>query len=303
MHFWQGYGDVRIAGDSWGEPGSPLVVLLHGGGQTRHAWKGTGQRLADVGYHAVAFDARGHGDSAWAPDGLYTQAAMVSDLLAVVKELGESQPVLGGASMGGGTALVAVGENHLDADALVLVDVAPRVEPDGIEKIQEFMRQYPDGFESLEQVAEAIANYQPHQKRERRLDGLAKNVRLGDDGRFHWHWDPRTRAQEIDFAKREAHLEKCSRNLTVPTLLVRGGLSDILSEEGALRFLELCPTSEYVNVTGAAHMVAGDRNDIFATSVINFLARHASTGTSSTRSTHAVRPVDVGSSENIPDIP
>ena len=51
----------------------------------------------------------------------------------------------------------------------------------------------PDGFATLEEVADAIADYQPHRPRPRHLDGLAKNVRLGDDGRYHWHWDPRFR--------------------------------------------------------------------------------------------------------------
>ena len=272
MHHWPGAG-LTIAGDSWGQPDGPLVVLLHGGGQTRHAWKGTGQRLAAAGYHAIAFDARGHGDSDWAPDSLYTQDAMVADLEAVLVALDQPRPVLVGASMGGGTSLVAAGEGHVDATALVLVDVAPRIEPEGVARIQAFMGQKPDGFESLEEVAEAIGNYQPHRERPRVLDGLAKNVRIGGDGKYYWHWDPKSRVRGSDFEQREARLESCARDLTLPTLLVRGGLSDILSEEGAEEFLRLCPHSEYVNVTGAAHMVAGDRNDVFATAVVDFLAR------------------------------
>jgi pimeloyl-ACP methyl ester carboxylesterase len=80
MHLWEGVGGVRIAGDSWGDPDGTLVMLLHGGGQTRHAWKNTGKILGAAGYHAVAFDARGHGDSDWDADGLYSQDAMVGDL-------------------------------------------------------------------------------------------------------------------------------------------------------------------------------------------------------------------------------
>jgi non-heme chloroperoxidase len=271
MHRWPGSG-VTIAADSWGDPSGPLVMLLHGGGQTRHAWKGTGQRLAEAGYHAVAMDARGHGDSDWAPDGVYSQDSMVADLESVLHELGDQRPVLVGASMGGGTSLVAVGEGHVDATALVLVDIAPRIETEGTDRIVAFMHQKPEGFESLEEVADAISSYQPHRERPRNLDGLAKNVRLGADGRYHWHWDPKFIARGADVAPRQERLEECARHLTLPTLLVRGGLSDILSEEGAREFLALCPHSGYVNVTGAAHMVAGDRNDIFATSVIDFLA-------------------------------
>lgn len=303
MHTWNGYGGLSIAGDSWGNSHAPLVVLLHGGGQTRHAWRGTGERLAEVGYFSVAFDARGHGDSDWDENGYYTQEAMVADLVAVLEALDKPRPVLVGASMGGGTALVAVGDDHVDAASLVLVDIAPHIEIDGVAKIREFMFQRPEGFDSLEEVAEAIANYQPHRTRERRLDGLAKNVRLGDDGRYHWHWDPKTRAQEPDFERREAQLAQCARKLSLPTLLVRGGLSDLLSEEGAQSFLALCPRSEYVNVTGAAHMVAGDRNDIFSNAVIEFLSRNVPLDFDDPTSPHRIKPFQVGAAGDLTDIP
>lgn len=273
MHFWPGAGGVRIAGDAWGDPAGPLVLLQHGGGQTRHAWKGAGETLGAAGYYAVAFDARGHGDSDWAPDGRYGQDLMVEDLECVVSALGGRRPVLVGASMGGGTSLVAAGESRVDATALVLVDVGPHIEPDGVGRIQAFMSQKPEGFASLGEVADAIASYQPHRTRPSNLDGLAKNVRLGADGKYHWHWDPRYRAGRQALEMRRERLEACSRQLQLPTLLVRGGLSDLLSEAGAQAFLDLCPHSEYVNVTGAGHMVAGDRNDIFANAVIAFLTR------------------------------
>jgi non-heme chloroperoxidase len=276
--YWSGHRGLRLAGDEWGDPSGRVVILQHGGGQTRHAWKGAGQALAASGYHAVAFDARGHGDSEWAPAGQYGQDLMVADLEAVVEELDADRPILVGASMGGGTSLVAVGEGHVDAAALVLVDIAPRIEAPGAAKIGAFMAQKPDGFDSLDEVADAIASYQPHRARPKRLDGLAKNVRLGDDGRYHWHWDPEFRRGERNLERRQARLEACARSLTLPTLLVRGGSSDLLSEEGAAEFLALCPSAEYVNIAGAAHMVAGDQNDVFAGAVIEFLRRRVPAG-------------------------
>ena len=176
--------------------------------------------------------------------------------------------------MGGGTSLVAVGEDRVDATALVLVDIAPRVEIGGVDKIRAFMSQSPEGFASLEDVADAISSYQPHRSRPKDLAGLGKNVRLGTDGRYHWHWDPKFGRGIRQLDQRQARLEACARSLTLPTLLVRGGLSDILTEEGAREFLEMCPHAEYVNVAGAAHMVAGDRNDIFAQAVKDFLSRN-----------------------------
>ena len=200
---------------------------------------------------------------------------MVEDLRCVVTALGADKPVLVGASMGGGTSLLSIGLDKVDAAALVLVDMAPRIEPKGSRKIQEFMNQKPDGFDTLEEVAEAIANYQPHRKRPRNLDGLAKNVRLGANGKYVWHWDPKRRAgQRINGDYRD-RLSAAADTLSLPTLLVRGGLSDVLSEAGAQSFLQQAPHAEYVNVKNAAHMVAGDRNDIFADSVIEFLKRVA----------------------------
>jgi pimeloyl-ACP methyl ester carboxylesterase len=251
MHTWTGAGGLTIAGDTWGDPKGPLVVLQHGGGQTRHAWRGAGEALGNAGYHAVAFDARGHGDSGWAPADEYGQDYMVKDLIYVVEALGGKRPILVGASMGGGVSLIAIGESHLAAAALVLVDMAPRIEPEGRRRIQEFMAQKPEGFDSLQEVADAI----------------------GTDGKYHWHWDPARRRRQGDQTAYRERLYACANHLNLPTLLIRGGLSDVLSEAGAQSFLKQCPHAEYVNVANAAHMVAGDRNDIFADSVIGFLKR------------------------------
>jgi len=303
MHFWNGFGGIRIAGDSWGNPDGPLVLLQHGGGQTRHAWKGTGEVLGAAGYYVVAFDARGHGDSGWSPDGVYGQDVMVRDLECVVAALGNRRPVLVGASMGGGTSLVAIGEDHVDATALVLVDVAPDIEQEGADNINAFMSQKPEGFASLDEVAEAIAKYQPHRKRPRKLDGLAKNVRLAADGKFRWHWDPRFLTDRFDVTKRLHRLQACAARLTLPTLLVRGGLSDILSEKGAQAFLKLCPHSEYVSVGDAAHMVAGDRNDIFGDAVTEFLFRAVPVGGEPVQKPHQLRPQHLGPEGDLVDVP
>lgn len=277
-HIWEGYNGNSIAGDSWGTPGSPVVMLLHGGGQTRHAWKGTGQILGKEGYHAVAIDARGHGDSDWSPDGLYSQDVMTLDLLSVLKQLNCTTPVLVGASMGGITSLLLSGESQksdilqdFSPKGLVLVDIAPKTEPAGVTRIGKFMTHKPEGFDTLEEVAEWISAYQPHRKKSSDLKGLAKNLRINSEGKYCWHWDPRFMTMRKDIHNREERLNGCSKALSIPTLLVRGGLSDILSEEGANHFLQLCTHAQYVNITDAAHMIAGDRNDIFGKSVLEFL--------------------------------
>jgi pimeloyl-ACP methyl ester carboxylesterase len=226
-------------------------------------------------------DLRGHGDSDWAQDGDYRLEAFSGDVFALATAL-PRPPVLVGASLGGLSSLGAIGENPgvAVATALVLVDVAPRIEVAGRERIGQFMLEHAEsGFESLEEVADAVQRYNPHRPRPRDLSGLTKNLRQRD-GRWFWHWDPQfvggrmgdadeTRTSLID----PERLEAAARRLEIPVLLVRGRVSDLLSEEGAQQLLALVPHAEMVNVSGAGHMVAGDRNDLFNDAIVNFLRR------------------------------
>jgi pimeloyl-ACP methyl ester carboxylesterase len=270
----------RLAADVAGVASNPPVVLFHGGGQTRHSWGTTLATLGDRGWHAFSVDLRGHGDSDWAEDGDYTLDAFAGDVTAIARTFA-APPALVGASLGGIASLTAIGE-HTDEDvarALVLVDVAPRIEDAGRNRIGEFMMERMEsGFGSLDEVADAIQAYNPHRPRPTNLAGLEKNLRRRDDGRWYWHWDPafisgrlggrdETRSSLID----PERLQKAAHNLHVPTLLVRGRMSDLLSEEGAREFLEIVPQARFADVSGAGHMVAGDRNDAFNDAVVAFL--------------------------------
>ena len=249
------------------------ALLWHGGGQTRHSWKSTAERVAELGWTSVSFDTRGHGDSDWAPDGDYSMDALVGDVAAAVQRYPD--PVLVGASLGGLMSLVAVGSGRVRARGLVLVDVAPRIERDGTRRIGEFMREHAEtGFASLSEVADAVAAYNPHRPRPANLDGLRKNVRQRQDGRWYWHWDPRMMQRDVDEPTRRVAVERlraAARAVTVPTLLVRGRQSDVLSPEGVRDFRELVPHAQFVAVGDAGHMVAGDDNDAFANAVRLFL--------------------------------
>lgn len=265
---------VRLRGDRWPVPDAKgVAILLHGGGQTRHSWHRAGPRLAAAGWDTISLDQRGHGDSDWAPDGKYGLGTMARDLYRVVDSLDAGPPVLVGASMGGSVSLLATGDRPGFARALVLVDIAPRIEPAGVARITGFMRSRADGFASLEEVAEAIRAYNPHRSRPPSVDGLRKNVRLRD-GRWYWHWDPAFMNMSSEPMRDHGYDRQrdAARAVTVPTLLVRGAQSDVVSDAGAQELLELIPGSRYVDVSGSGHMVAGDDNDVFAGAVLNFLA-------------------------------
>jgi pimeloyl-ACP methyl ester carboxylesterase len=269
---------VGLAADVYGEPGAPPVLLLHGGGQTRHAWGSAAMALAAAGRRAYSIDLRGHGNSDWSPDGAYGLGRFAADVETVASGL-YARPALVGASLGGLAALIAVGESeHPVATALVLVDVAPKVETEGREKIGAFMRSGMRGFESLEDAADTIAAYLPHRPRPKDLTGLRKNLRLRGDGRWYWHWDPRFIAnmEGVDGQEGEVRHERlceAARRVDIPTLLVKGGISDIVSDEGSRELHGLIPQLEVADVAGAGHMVAGDKNDAFNHAVIEFINR------------------------------
>lgn len=266
---------VRLAGELWGADGhGDVVVLLHGGGQTRHSWRRTAERLAANGRTAVALDARGHGDSGWHPAQDYTLDGFVADLVGYVSTL-DRPPVLVGASLGGITSLIAAGEHPGLARGLVLVDVVVRVEREGVVRIREFMTAHSEGFSSLEEVADAIAAYNPVRRRTRNLAGLRKNVRRRSDGRWYWHWDPAFMRIDDEPQRRinPERLRLAASHLTIPTLIVRGSQSDIVSDAGLADMLRLVPHTESVDVKAAGHMVAGDDNDVFAAALEAFLSR------------------------------
>jgi len=266
---------VALAADVGGDPSAPAVILSHGGGQTRHSWGTAMARLLADGYQVINVDARGHGESDWSPIGDYRIERLAADLQTIVRTL-RSPPALVGASMGGAASLIAAAELNA-ASALVLVDVVPRLNPEGAERIIAFMRARPDGFATLDEVADAVAAYYPQRRRPSDPSGLMKNLRKRADGRLHWHWDPAfvANAQVVSEPPRfTERLYEAAAKVRVPTLLVRGMESDIVSEDSVAEFRPHLPTLEVCDVAAAGHMVAGDRNDAFNDGVSGFLRRH-----------------------------
>jgi non-heme chloroperoxidase len=265
---------VMLEADRAGPQSAPCVILMHGGGQTRHAWRRVSRALLDAGYQVVAYDSRGHGGSQWSPDGVYSIDIFSGDLRALLEQL-PPRPALVGASMGGVTALVTAAQEPGLAGALVLVDVTPVIDIAGAERITGFMRQNLDGFLSLQHAADTVAAYLPHRPRPSDNAGLMKNLREGADGRLYWHWDPKIFSDSTT-AQRAAVVEQlveCCKRVREPTLLIRGSDSEIVTPEGARHFQSLIPGSEWVDVAGARHMVAGDNNDAFSVAILDFLVR------------------------------
>ncbi len=275
-----GKDGLHLVGERRGDPIKPPVIFLHGGGQTRYSWGETATRVAERGWQSLVLDARGHGDSAWSDVGDYLLESFAEDLRLVIEQL-DRQPFLVGASLGGLTSILVAGELAPGvARGVVLVDIVPDMEEAGARRIGAFMLEHAEvGFSSIDEVAEVVAAYNPNRPRPADTGGLRRNLRERD-GRLYWHWDPRFMMGEggsgpseiLDVDRLHAAAERMVAD--VPVMLVRGRVSDLVTQQKAAEFCARFPAVEYVDVSDAGHMVAGDRNDAFTASVIEFLERH-----------------------------
>ena len=275
----EGKDGLNIIADSWGSDSDPLVILLHGGGQTRHAWGESGELLSSSGFYVLALDLRGHGDSDWHPEGDYSIESHKEDLVKILDYLKKPASLVG-ASLGGIISLSLAGDelhSHL-CNNLVMVDIGLYPDPEGATRIVDWMKSAQNGFDTLEEAAEAVAQYLPHRKRPRDIRGLKKNLRKKKDGRFYWHWDPRflDRRTENPNPNLEEIQRNAARRVKVPTLLIRGALSDVVTDRNVKEFLSAVPHAEFEEINQAAHMVAGDRNDVFVKAAVNFLKNNIS---------------------------
>ena len=261
---------MNLAGSLSAGTGTP-VLLAHGFGQTRQSWLGTQLRLAAAGHTSLAFDMRGHGQSARNPTDLpYAADQFVADLATATAALGRL-PVLVGASMGGLTGLLAQSRQRLFS-ALVLVDVTPRWEAAGAQRIHSFMTAFPDGFDSFEHAAEAIADYLPHRRQRKTPAQLAYLLQANPDERLQWHWDPRLLSEFFAGGEQlQEMVSAAAREIDIPVLLISGGRSDLVSDDTVSHFLELVPHAEHIRLADATHMLAGDDNDGFTDTLLGFL--------------------------------
>lgn len=273
-----GAGGISLAATAFPSPvatlqSDPALVYAHGFGQTRGAWSRTGQQLAAHGYAGLAYDARGHGGSERNPVELaYAGEQFADDLIIVAGERAQP-PVLVGASMGGLFGLIAEARWPGLFRAMVLVDITPRWEQAGMQRILGFMTAFPDGFDSLHHASEVIAAYLPHRRSRKSPEELRELLREGEDGRWRWHWDPRL-VDELarDSAQHQDAIADAARAIQCPILLISGGRSDLVSETTVEEFKSLVPHARHVHLPQATHMVAGDDNDAFSAAVLEYLA-------------------------------
>lgn len=265
---------LTLTADVGGREDAPTVILAHGVCQTRHSWRGAMHSLVDRGYHVIGYDTRGHGDSDWSADGRYNLDILSDDLRCILKSV--KQPyALVGASLGGVTSLFTVGDRGAPlAECLILVDIVLHPDMAGVLRIRDFMAKHHQGFASLAEAANAVAAYKSSPS-PKDPAGLMKNLRLRDNGRLYWHWDPQLMLLDnSEPPPTVVQAMSVADKVKLPTLLVRGRKSDVVTDEGIDAMRAIVPQMEVFDVPDAGHMIAGDRNDAFNGGILSFLDRH-----------------------------
>ena len=253
----------------WGTEGQPPIIFLHGALQQSHSWDFISLPICGD-YHTLVLDARGHGDSQWAPDGDYSLDAHQSDLDGFVEALGLEQFILVGHSMGGRNAYVYTSRHPERVKSLVIVDSGPEMRTGGESRIRQF-RELPDDLDSYQEFASRIQEY-TGRSREQVLGALKYSIREGANGKWTWKYDkllrtPGYRPPSWDVEK----LWECVASIRCPTLIVRGSESDIFSSEVMERMLRTIPQSSAAIVPKAGHLVAGDNPVGFLSALRTFL--------------------------------
>lgn len=263
-----------LRADAYGPGAGPPVLFFHGGGQSRRAWSGAARSIAAAGYRTYTVDLRGHGESDWAADGDYLLDAYGRDVEALLDSF--DRPVtLVGASRGGQSALVGAARRPGKAALVMMADVAPLLRDAGVDDFRDFFVASSAGFATVDAAADTLAE---HLGLPRRSDvtGLEKTMRHGDDGRLYWQWDPLTVSPEFLNPPSEGlALHDAAARITDPVVLVRAEFSTIVTDESEALFRQLTPQLEVVLAKGVGHMFTGDRNDAFADTLLDYLARYS----------------------------
>lgn len=239
----------------WGDAGSPVLVCVHGLTGSGHAFDGLARRMSDR-YRVICTDVRGRGDSAWSTDGSYSQADYVSDLEGIVDALGLQKFTLCGTSMGGRISMEYAGRHEDRLQRLIINDIGPDAEA-GSDRITRNQANVPESFANLDEAVAYRSGTSPVFKNippAEQVERMGYELRRNADGRFYWKHDPEFQRQRVTKGTPTyGYLWDVLKRLEIPTLLVWGGASDVLSEGQAKRIVESLANGQMVTVPGVGH--------------------------------------------------
>ncbi len=256
----------------WGEPGKPDMLLLHGFAQTCHSWDFVALSLCDR-FRVIALDQRGHGDSEWAADGDYSPETQQEDLHAIVESIGLEDFVLMGLSMGGRNSFTYAANHPEKIRALVVVDSAPETERAGTSRIRRFASQ-DDELDSVDAFVERVMAYNHRRDPQQVRGSIMHNLKQLPSGKWTWKYDRRLRSPDRNMGRDPQTAQRLwgyVESLRCPTLVVRGGESDVLAMDTASSMHERIPNGRLTTVEKAGHLVPGDNPSGFEKAVMEFL--------------------------------
>ena len=265
---------MRLHYLDWGTAGQRPILFLHGAALNAHTWDVVCLSLRQQ-YHCHALDQRGHGESAWAEDADYSGDAHRGDIEAFVEHLGLDQFVLVGHSMGGFNAFNYAFHNSQRLAALVLVDAGPTMLTKGTRRIVDFVNETAE-LDSLDHVIQKAIEFNPRRDPRLLRHSVLHNFRQNSNGKWTRKTDLRflhgkNRAQERE--RLEERFRSAAHQISCPTLIVQGGLSDVFTSEDAQTLAHQFSKGHYAQVGDAGHTVQGDNPRILTEVLMNFLKK------------------------------
>jgi pimeloyl-ACP methyl ester carboxylesterase len=265
---------LRLHYLDWGKNGHEPLLFLHGGALTAHTWDLCCLALREE-FHCLSLDQRGHGDSDWAPDCDYSIAAQARDIGGFLDALGLARVNLVGMSLGAINALGFAIEESARLASLVLIDAGPKLSGTGVRRIRDFVNSSGDEPSLDAIVARALA-FNPRRDALTLRRSLMHNLKRRPDGAWAWKYD-RRRFQALD---NEAHHSERTglalglARITCPTLVVRGGDSDVFTEGDAAELASGLSAGSHITIPHAGHTVQGDNPKDLVAVLRQFLERH-----------------------------
>lgn len=262
----------------WGRPDAPPAVLLHGLRSYGHVWDDVAAEM-EPSFRVLALDQRGRGDTDWAPDADYSYGAQVQDVAEFARALGLDRFLLIGHSMGGRTALIYATQHSMTLTGLVIVDVGPDTMRARTERNRQEAIESPKEFASWEAVRAMLRRQTPNIS-DKALESRLRWTFAERDGKIVWRYDTRIHTPRRPAGAQSrpqgqpAPLWDKIGNIPCPTLIIRGGRSDVLPREMAERMVKVIPNAELEEIEGAGHAVYEDAPREFNDILLRWLKKH-----------------------------
>ena len=255
----------------WGNAENTPILLFHGFMAHAHVWDNMASELCSR-YHVLALDQRGHGDSEWSKEALYSVDSHFLDISAFIESLGLKGIILLGHSMGGRNALFYAACAPEKVQRLILVDARLGTNPEASKALRRQLAFLPSKAKTMDEVVEALRNLYPYLSTEMCRHIATYGYKTSQDSQLIPKYDIRMSTQIESSGYATEDLLEMTRNVTCPTLVVRGRESSFLSREEAEKMCKFLPKAVFNEIPGATHIPAQENPNAFTRVIFDFLS-------------------------------